>query len=203
MQKHRQELELIKAHEIRSPAIYAYLVKERGLLRPLVNCYFKEVRYRHRKSGKQYFAIGMENQSGGYEIRAASDQYNFKKSCLGAKDITIIPGSSPGQSVNIFEGGIDCLSLMVMLNSDHLIGDSIILNSTSLFERAAEYIRQQSYKDIHTFLDNDQGGQECTEQFLQEFGERVNPQNDMYANYKDLNQALVDNLSSGFSTESV
>lgn len=188
-------LEFIEASPIRTSTIHDYLTKKRGIPRSLADRYLQEVTYRHRNSGKRFFAFGVQNIGEGYEIRAASDDFAFKHSCLGNKNITLILGQSRAiGKVNLFEGMLDCLSLMVMLGSDHLKGDSIILNTVENSEKAFTYIREHGYTEIYSFLDNDAAGQKCTEQLVEAFGQKAKPQNSLFANHKDLNQALIDDL---------
>lgn len=189
-----KELEFIAAHAISNPVIHQYLERGRGIPQALADRYLKEIEYRNRRSGKTYFAFGMQNESGGYEIRAATDRYPFK-SALIVRDITLIPGSSGGRSVNVVEGMVDFLSLCAMYNTLQLTNDTIILHSLSSFDRAVEKIRQQSYTVINLFLDNDTPGRNGTQEFINLFGSQAQDQSELYRNYRDVNEALVDNVS--------
>lgn len=195
-----RELAFIKAHEIRNPIIYRYLTKQRAIPRPLIDRYLKEVHYHNKKMGKDFFAFGIENRSGGYEIRAASDEYKFK-SALTSRDVTFIKGKEPARkSVNIVEGMTDFLSLLAMYNTEELAGDTIIMHSVSSYARTAEIIKGMDFKAIHTFLDNDKSGEKHTQKFKDDFGDKVKNQSSLFEPYQDLNQALVANrVSKGFS----
>ena len=70
----------------------SYLQEERKIPADLARQYLKEVKYRNIPLNKTFFAFGMENESGGYEIWAASDQYKFK-SALIKRDISVIRGN--------------------------------------------------------------------------------------------------------------
>lgn len=190
LEEHERQLELTQAHPIRNPIIHIYLEKERKIPRHLVDQYLEEVKYWNKQKGKQFFAFGMKNQSGGYEIRAASSAYNFK-SALKARDITVIPGRAGGrETVNIFEGMTDFLSLLTMMNTDKLNGDALIMHSVSSTGRAIAYIREQGYSAINTFLDNNDSGQKSTAKFMKEFGSLVASQSGSFAPHVDLNDAL-------------
>lgn len=183
-------LELIDVQPLTNSLILSYLSRDRHIPEPLAKAYLREVKYRNLDTGKEYFAFGMENQSGGYEVRVASDKYSFK-SALKARDITAIAGKSPeNKTVNIFEGMTDFLSFLVMMNTANLAGDTIIMHSLASFGRTADYIRTQDYQTIKTYLDNNKPGQECTARFKQEFGGLVVPQSEVFAPYTDLNDAL-------------
>jgi len=147
----QRELEFLEAHEIRNPVIISYLEEQRKIPSNLARLYLKEVKYRNLPKDKTFFAFGMENESGGYEIRSASDQYKFK-SALIKRDISVIRGSGPERkSVNVFEGMTDFLSLLVLQKTDRLEGDAIIMHSVSTYNRTVQYIKEQGYEQVFTF----------------------------------------------------
>lgn len=190
LEEHERQLELVEAHPIQNPIIYIYLEKERKIPRRLADHYLEEVKYWNKLKGKQFFAFGMKNQSGGYEIRAASSAYNFK-SALKARDITVIEGrAGDRETVNVFEGMTDFLSLLTMMNTDRLNGDALILHSVSSSKRGLDYIREQGYSQVNTFLDNNGSGQKATARFTEELSQIVSNQSDSFAPHVDLNDAL-------------
>ena len=133
---------------------------------------------------------GMKNRSDGYEIRAATDDYPFK-SALVAKDITIIRGFKPGHSVaHIFEGMTDFLSLLTMMKTDNLAGDSIVMHSLSSFKRTLSFIDLEQYQTIHTYLDNNRSGKDCTQQFIKLFGSKIQDEASLFIPFEDLNDFL-------------
>ena len=73
----RAKLEFIKAAPIENTLIIRYL-RERGISEDLARNYLREIHYRNIEKGKNYFGFGMENLSGGYEVRSASDRVKFK-----------------------------------------------------------------------------------------------------------------------------
>lgn len=189
-----RQLEFLAAQPISHPVILEYLVEERRIPQDLALRFLKQVSYRNTATGKEYFGFGMENMSGGYEVRVASSKYDFK-SALKARDITLIQGSSPERgAVNVFEGMLDFLSLLTLLGTKSLAGDAIIMHSLSSFQRTTDFIRGKGYERVNTFLDNDRAGQECTQRFIAELGVAVAPQSEYFANYNDLNDALRANI---------
>lgn len=197
-----RDLEFLTAHPISNPIIYHYLEEERYIPKEIVDRYLVEVKYRNKGNGKEYFAFGMMNEGGGYEIRAASSQYSFK-SALIVRDITLIRGMSPDRkTVNIFEGMTDFLSLLVMMNTGNLSGDSIIMHSLSSFTRVSDVIGKEGYTTINTFLDNNKAGQEGTAKFQEAFPGQVISQSEMFAPHVDLNDALVSNQMPSFAKKS-
>ena len=193
----KRELEFIKAYQVKRSIIYAYL-ENREIPRSLTDRYLREVQYRNVKSQKEFFAFGMKNESGGYEIRAASDEYSFKSSLIG-RDITLIKGQrKEASTVNIFEGMIDFLSLLVMLNVSNLAGDSIIMHSLSSFQRTLTAIESMKYQTVNLFLDNNKSGKEYTAKFQNILGEAACSQSSLFEPYEDLNDALKANAIPDF-----
>lgn len=190
-----RELEFIDARPLKHFVALKYLVEERRIPAELAQQYLALVRYRNKATGKEYFGIGMKNQSDGFEVRSASSQQNFKSALL-ARDITIIPGASiPGaraerSTVHIFEGMMDFLSFLVLNGVESSPDDCIIMHSLTSFDRAVAYIRSQNYQTIKTYLDNDKAGQQGTERFKAEFGATLLPQGESYASHHDLNAML-------------
>mgnify|MGYP000730531390 CR=1 FL=1 len=185
------DLTLLRTTPISNPVIHRYLEEERCLPRYLVDRYLTEVIYRNEHNAKEYFAFGMQNRSGGYEIRSASDKYRFK-SVLNGRDITIVPGRTAGQGVvNLFEGILDFLSLMAMLGVQELPEDSIVMHSLSSFDRTTNYLQTYTYREIHIYLDNDQPGKDCAVRFQRIFPGKIVDRSEIYAPHLDLNEALV------------
>jgi hypothetical protein len=188
-----KQLEFVSAAPLTNPIILNYLKNERSIPEKVAKRYVQEIRYKNTKDGKEYFAFGMQNLSGGFEIRAASNQHPFK-SALNGRDITIIKGTHPHKGiVNVFEGMTDFLSFLVMMQYDQLTGDALIMHSLSSFPKAATRIAAEGYKTVNTFLDNNPAGLAATERFKEAFPEAFKPHNGMYAMYVDLNDALRDN----------
>ncbi|MPR37172.1 toprim domain-containing protein [Salmonirosea aquatica] len=192
-----RQLELIDARPITKPLILSYLAKERHIPSDLARKYLREVHYRNTATGKEYFAFGMQNQAGGYEIRVASSKYNFK-SALNARDITVIPGSqAEAKTVHVFEGMTDFLSYLVLTGTDTLPEDAIIMHSLSSFPRTVAYIRSQDYQAVKTYLDNDKAGEKGTARFQTEFGSSFLPQGEFFSPHHDLNDLLRAQHSAG------
>lgn len=192
-----RELEFLEAHQIQNPVIFSYLGK-RAIPKQLSEIYLREIFYRNVKTGKQFFAFGMKNQSGGYEVRAATDDYKFK-SALIKRDITHFKGQQESSdTVNVFEGMLDFLSLLAMFNVSALSGDSIVMHSLSSFQPCVTAIESMGYKKANLFLDNNRAGKEHTEKFKTHFGELAVSQSHLFQPYEDINDALVANAIPSF-----
>lgn len=105
------------------PALRQYL-RERGISADVASRFCCQVEYRY--NGKQFFAVGFKNNSGGYEIRN-----RFFKGCVSPKDITLIGRNS--NVCHLYEGFMDFLSAVILgigRGEDH-----IVLNSVANMQR--------------------------------------------------------------------
>lgn len=195
---HDRQLQLIEAKPISSGAILSYL-RDRGIPAELAHQYLVEVRYQNTSVGKPFYGFGMRNESDGFEVRVALPNNKFK-SAINARDITVIPGSTPGEgSVSLFEGMTDFLSLLVMQGKNRLPGDSIIMHSLSSHPRTVAYLQAHPYAQIRTYLDNNQAGQKGTNRLKEDLGVSVISYSGSFAPYEDLNDALKSLCTRGSS----
>lgn len=183
-----RDLEFIRAKPVQHPAIFEYL-QGRGIPKHLIHQYLEEVLYRNIKKDKVFFAFGIKNRAGGYEIRSASDKPVFK-SALIQRDITIIKGNETTSSVNVFEGTVDFLSLLVLHKGNRLQGDTIIMHSLSSFWEALQYIQDGAYQNVNLWLDNDKSGKKMVGRFKEEGVLNICDKSSTYKGHKDLNDLL-------------
>lgn len=137
---------------------------------------------------KRYFAVGFQNQSGGYELRN-----KYFKGCT-SKDITIYQPKLPNQEERkntetclVFEGFMDYLSYLTLKKTDKPIADTVILNSVSNLSKAIDFIK--SHPKVYTYLDNDEAGRNVTE-LLNKTCSALIDKSVKYADHKDLNEYL-------------
>jgi 5S rRNA maturation endonuclease (ribonuclease M5) len=197
---HQQELEIeedraldfLDAHPIQNPVILDYLSKERRIPPSIAKMYLLEVKYRNTIKEKLFFAFGMLNESGGYEIRSASDRYKFKSALL-KRDISVVQGREPElKSVSIFEGMTDFLSLLVLRSVNQLEEDAIVMHSVSSFKRTVQFVEEQGYEQVFSFLDNDETGEKYRKKLRELLPNiQLHFNNQYYQGHKDLNVALV------------
>ena len=170
-----QHLGLIHYHE------------KRGIPLAIAQQHLKEIHVRNKRTGKSFFALGLDNEEGGYELRNP-----FFKGTLGSKAISFIRGKDPKpESINIFEGFMDFFSALAQLQGNRFKGDTIILNSLSCLKQIGPYIQGYGYRIAYSWLDNDPAGEKATITL----GEFFNAQADMthkrmnriYAPHKDVN----------------
>ena len=166
-------------------ALIGYLDK-RGIPLKIASKILKEVRIQNLETGKNIFALGLQNEEEGYEVRNS-----FFKGCVGSKSIAFIRGKEPKpDSLNLFEGFMDYLSIIVQREGMNFKNDTIILNSLSCIKHAKPYIASYDYKVAYTWFDNDVAGNSATKSINEFFRQEVivhKKMNALYAPYKDLN----------------
>jgi hypothetical protein len=188
------DLELVSVGPIQHPTILFYLTTIRKFPEWLIHIYLKEVTYKNKRNGKKYFAFGMKNQSGGYEIRAASNIYPFK-SVLGGRDITLIKGQGAGKEIAVFEGMTDFLSLCAIKKARQLEYEALIMHSVSSYKRVIEVIQINNYEKLYAYLDNDIAGRKLTNRLEKDFLKDFYDKSYLYEGYDDLNEAWVTHIS--------
>ncbi len=175
---------LVELRSIKSlqNTILVGFLKSRGLDIEIAKNYVNEIYY--RRTNRNYFTVGMKNDSGGYEIRTD----NFK-GCILSKDLTTIKNGF--DTISIFEGFIDFLSLLTIKKIDRLKSDVIILHSTSQINKAIAKISNSNYNKIYAFLDNDEAGGLAFAKLKNSNEIEVKDMRYLYKGYKDLNDKLL------------
>ena len=172
----KHKLEIISVQSLTNPYLLRYIA-ERGISLSIANRFCSEIRYNN--TNRTYYAIGFSNDAGGWEIRSP-----YFKGCIAPKAITTI---SKGTDVlQIFEGFMDFLSWQTL--NPALACDTIILNSLALLPRIQEKIK--GYKQVESFLDNDDAGRKSFE-VLKHFYPSIIDGSVRYQTHKDLNEWLV------------
>lgn len=174
-------LELLRSGPVKARSLCAYL-KQRGIDPSVVEGQVSEVHYRHGE--KEYFALGIPNESGSFEVRN-----RFWKGTVGKKDISVFPGDV--QRVAIFEGLFDYLTATQMAHGT-LPETAIVLNSVSLRDRAIARIQQLGSRHVDLYRDNDTAGEQLLTAFKEALpGVTITDKSDTYRGYRDLNEGYL------------
>lgn len=169
--------ENVKVSRLSSPALLKYL-SDRGIPRDIAQRYCIQVNY--QLHGKDFYAIGFENNAHGYELRNP-----FFKGSYPPKHITRIANGN--SRCNVFEGFIDFLSAERLGYNDG--NDSVVLNSVANIGKAIPALAE--YPLILCYLDNDTAGRAAVAILRREFGDRVSDKSALYPDHKDLNDYLM------------
>ncbi|MES2479443.1 MAG: toprim domain-containing protein [Bacteroidota bacterium] len=173
--------------KIQHPTLIKYL-KERGIDQKVASQYLQQLRLFNHNTQKNFFALGLHNEDGGYELRNP-----YFKGCVSPKTVTFIRGKIPKPDhIHIFEGLMDFLSVMTQRGGEPLDDDAIILNSVSQIKDGAAYIRHYGYKILYSWMDNDDAGNSAAEELdrfcSNEPGLQHQRMNDKYKEFKDVNE---------------
>ena len=171
-----RKLEILSAQPLSNPYLLRYLAA-RAIPLPVASAYCSEVLFQNMK--RTYYAIGFINDALGWEIRNM-----YFKGCVAPKAITTIKRGT--DRLQIFEGFMDFLSWQTLNPS--LACDTIILNSQALLPRIQEKIK--GYKQVESFLDNDDAGRKSFE-VLKQFYPQIIDGSVRYRTHKDINEWLV------------
>lgn len=175
------EVKIKKVQPLENAALITYL-QERKINPDIAKLYLQEIYYIANK--KHYFAVAMQNDSGGFEIRN-----KYFKGGVKTKDITTKRKKENVTQVSVFEGFIDFLSILTEQNIEELKSDTIILNSTSQIDLAIDKIALNQYDKIFAFLDNDEAGKEALKK-LQSTYPNTKDLSYLYADFNDPNEKL-------------
>lgn len=179
--ENEQKIKIVDQRPLSNSALLYYL-KERRIPLDIAGKYCREVDY--ELYGKKYFAIGFENNSGGFELRNA-----YFKGSNSPKDSTLIQTEGAG-SLCVVEGFFSFLSWVTINQNQSLPPtDYLVLNSLSLIGKNLD--RMQSYRETKLMLDNDAAGDKATSRLLQ-ISSSFKDNRNLYTGYKDLNHWLTE-----------
>ncbi len=160
------------------PALISYL-KSRYISIEIAQLICKEIEYEF--SGKQYFSIGLKNESGGWELRN-----KIFKNSSSPKDFLLIKNQS--SELIIVEGMFDLLTVLSLFPGFIKTKNLLVLNSIS-FAKKAEYLISE-FELVGLYLDRDESGINVTNQYLKQNKNCVDMSN-LYKGFKDVNEYLV------------
>ena len=172
----KRKLEILSVQALSNPNLLRYLAA-RAISLPIASAYCSEVLFQNMN--RTYYAIGFANDAWGWEIRNM-----YFKGCIAPKTITTIKRGT--DRLQIFEGFMDFLSWQVLNPSS--TSDAIVLNSLALLPRIKEQIA--GYREVESFLDNDDAGRKSFAVLKQIFPQIVDGAT-RYPEHKDLNEWLV------------
>lgn len=152
----------------------------RGISLPVARQYCREVCF--SLYNREYWAIGFQNDAGGYELRTPSFKASSSPKTITTQDLG-------AREVIVLEGFMDFLSFRQHFR-DKLASPAnfVILNSLAFFERARPFLER--HKTIRLWLDRDAAGRRCTQAALS-LSSRYRDESGRFAPCKDLNEWLV------------
>ncbi|SMC39902.1 toprim domain-containing protein [Cellulophaga tyrosinoxydans] len=174
-----------KIKELQHNALEQYLVSRNISIR-IAKKIIKEVHYQFKD--KKYFAIGLQNDSGGWELRN-----KYLKNGSSPKDITHLKN---GQSkLMVTEGMFDLLSILETDKRLETQYDFLVMNSISFLEKVK--LISVDYSLIELYLDNDTNGGVTTQNLIKG-NNRFIDKSSLYHGFKDVNDWLMHRAQKGF-----
>ncbi|GAA3627796.1 toprim domain-containing protein [Flavivirga jejuensis] len=170
-------INIVKVQEITHSALIQYL-NFRSISLSIAKIYCNEIWYTYK--GKQFFAIGLKNNKGGWELRN-----KIFKNSSSPKSYTYIQNNR--KQVIILEGMFDLLSLATLDGNLLKTSDILVLNSISFINDIEKHISK--YALVYLYLDNDTSGQKATQYLINNYEHGID-KSSSYKNYKDLNDLL-------------
>ena len=179
----------MRVEELTSPRLLEYL-ESRGIPASIGQRYCKEARYSVRD--REYYGVAFLNILGGMEIRSRSF-----KGCHGVKAPSVVSVEKTKRTscCCVFEGFMDFLSYMVLKENgvpdivQSFPYDCIILNSTSIIQRAIPFIGV--YTIAYCYLDNDFAGTQALDTLDLLMPGRIFEMSSRFSSYNDLNDYLM------------
>ncbi len=183
--EHRaNQIEIIEEKEIEHRALQTYL-SSRNISIKTARKLCKEIHY--RIGGRKYFAIGLLNRSGGWELRN-----RYWKGSTSPKHVSLIKNDS--KSLAVTEGIFDMLTLMELMPDIGNSHDLLILNTTAFVKRMITEIGE--YENVELFLDRDKTGLGMTELLLEKCP-NSRDMSSLYGGFKDINKWMVKSTKDG------
>ncbi len=195
----KKKIAIVKVEEnITSYALLGYL-RQRNIDVDIAKIYCTQVTF--ELYGKQYLAIGFENNSGGFELRNAG----FKGSS-SPKDFCFFRGHSDkillntaedfpmvAKDILVFEGFTDFLSYQTLQQQkfSSLSNEQphfLVLNSLAFFKKSQGLM--EKHGAVHLYLDHDRAGIKATQQALLS-GKKYVDKSLLYKSHKDFNEFLI------------
>lgn len=179
----------MRVEELTSPRLLEYL-ESRGIPASIGQRYCKEAHYTVRD--REYYGVAFLNILGGMEIRSRSF-----KGCHGVKAPSVVSVEKTKRTscCCVFEGFMDFLSYMVLEEKgvpdivQSFPYDCIILNSTSIIQRAIPFIGV--YHIAYCYLDNDFAGKQALDTLDLLMPGRIFEMSTRFSPYNDLNDYLM------------
>ncbi|WP_298245912.1 toprim domain-containing protein [uncultured Christiangramia sp.] len=172
------KIEVFEVKPIQHPGMIQYL-ESRGISLLTAEQYCEEVWYEFK--GKQYFALGLQNNAEGWELRN-----KYFKGSSSPKTYTYLETNS--DHLILLEGMFDLLSLAELFPDELINSDIAILNSLAFLQRITPHFK--NYKEVHLYLDNDLPGNKNRKKLLQDY-KNTKDRSELFQGYKDLNEKLI------------
>lgn len=156
--------------------IKEYILHHRSIDIDIAQQFLKQMEIEHNLTHKIHRVIGMENESGGWEIRGIHGNF---KSCIGHKDFSFFDRKL--ENLLVVEGMFDLLSAITLEKQLQLPKTNyLVLHSLSMVEKARKTM--EGYSQVLLALDSDNAGRKSAKLLL-----------DLDNRYRDISFSMLQN----------
>ncbi len=157
-----QAPKLTKIAPVSNTSIINYFAS-RGIEPNILKAYTSEINY--TLAGKNYYGIGINNNSNGYEVRNP-----YMKTKLRTNDYSTVHKATPEAPIIVVEGMTDALSYLQLLEDNEKEPEQTVVSLNSI-TNAQKFIanHKQAKNKIYLLLDGDQAGNKATQQIKAAF----------------------------------
>lgn len=175
----------------------AQYLASRAIGPDVVAPYVKDVKFNVRNDAKKVFSgIGIQNNSGGFEVRADMGR-GYQKLSVGPKDLSFFPSTVKGSengTLHIFEGAPDFYTYLTWNSKkantiNPAAASYLIMNGTGMTGKAIEFLETYSFSYAAIWSQYGEGGQRMEDELLAFLCEQdciAGPTKEMYAPPADL-----------------
>jgi hypothetical protein len=161
--------------------------------------YVKDVKFNVRNDAKKiFYGIGIENNSGGFEVRSDMGR-GYQKLSVGPKDLSFFPSTvrnSQNGTLHIFEGAPDFYTYLTWnskkINSINPAAESyLILNGTGMTAKAIKFLQAYPFKYVAIWSQYGEGGKKMEDELLANLRDQdcvASSTKEMYKGYNDFNE---------------
>ncbi|OQP46430.1 hypothetical protein A4D02_30790 [Niastella koreensis] len=150
---------LSKISQAENSTLLDYMA-EQGISAAVCQKYLQLIKLYNRQDKKYFYALGMLNEEGGFELvnQSYSGWINSEYKD-GQRDVSVIRGSEyPTRKLHIFLNMKDFLALAARKKDHWFSGDVLILHTYDLLHKVPPYLYQNTYKQLISWMPNDDYG---------------------------------------------
>ncbi len=182
---HKSEIKVIRSTVPNNKKLLSFF-ENIGISKQVLEENTQQVHY--GVNGKEYFGIGLKNQSNGYDIRNP-----FMKSKIGKNDFSLIQGKEKNRMV-VFSEITNALSFLQLLKKNNKENNYLLvcLNSTKNIDKFIE--KNKDYNgSIRLILDGNTAGDNATKKLLTAFKDKNIEDARHFYNINETNNSNLNN----------
>jgi DNA primase len=178
------EITVMKDCKIDTVSLYTYL-RIRKIPIHFALHFLREVHYIVGNFDREYLALGLKNDMGGFELRNKVKGVDYKRSTRPKYFSTVYRTES--KELNLFEGMFDFLSALAY-SKGYPTNTTIVLNSITQIDHVIPLLAV--FEKINLYLDNDDAGEKTCEKIMAVHANAINYSKVLFPDFKDFNEFI-------------